>query len=224
MNSKTFAIILCGVALLQSCTTKKSENTQIADSVKVHKIEMSNYGSLPENKTAQLYTLKNTKGMMVQITNFGGIITHWTAPDKNGKYENITLACDSLNGYLKGVPFFGALIGRYGNRIAKGKFTLDGKAYNLAQNNGVNALHGGKKGFDKVLWAATPIDGEEPQLKLSYTSVDGEEGYPGKLDVVVIYTLQKDDSLKIDYQAKTDKTTVVNLTNHTYFNLTGICQ
>lgn len=113
------------------------------------------------------------------------------------------------------------MVGRYGNRIGKGKFTLDGQEYTLAKNNGPNALHGGKKGFDKVLWKATAIDSQEPQLKLNYTSVDGEEGYPRNLDVEVIYTLKKDNSLKIDYKAKTDKTTVINLTNHTYFNLTG---
>lgn len=221
MNLKTLGILLCSIGLLQSCTSKTSENTQTADSVTVNTIEKVAYGTLPDGSTADLYTLRNANGMKVQITNYGGTITNLETPDKNGKYENITLACDSLSGYLKGVPYFGALIGRYGNRIAKGKFTLEGKTYSLAQNNGVNALHGGKKGFDKVLWTATPIDGEEPQLKLNYTSADGEEGYPGKLEIEVIYTLQKDNSLKIDYKATTDKATVVNLTNHTYFNLTG---
>jgi aldose 1-epimerase len=185
------------------------------------KIEKLVFGTLPDGKIADLYTLKNANGMEVQISNYGGTITNLTSPDKNGKYENITLACDSLSGYLKGVPFFGALIGRYGNRIANGKFSLDGKEYSLAKNNGPNSLHGGVKGFDKVLWTATPQEGEEPQLKLNYTSADGEEGYPGKLEVEVVYTLQKDNSLKIDYKATTDKPTVVNLTNHTYFNLSG---
>lgn len=221
MNLKTLGVILCGVAIMQSCTSKNSDSTQASDSLKVNKIEKVAFGKLPDGTVADLYTLHNANGMEVKITNYGGTITSLTAPDKNGKYENVTLACDSLSGYLKGVPYFGALVGRYGNRIAKGKFTLDGKEYSLAQNNGVNALHGGKKGFDKVLWTATPIDGEEPQLKLNYTSADGEEGYPGKLEVEVVYTLQKDNSLKIDYKATTDKATVVNLTNHTYFNLTG---
>ncbi|GGD52580.1 aldose 1-epimerase [Emticicia aquatilis] len=188
---------------------------------KVIKIEKKEFGTLPDGTKAELFTLRNTNGMEAQITNYGGIITSLTAPDKNGKYENVTLGCETLDGYLKGVPFFGALIGRYGNRIGKGKFTLDGQEYTLAKNNGPNALHGGKKGFDKVLWKATAIDGQEPQLQLNYTSVDGEEGYPGNLDVEVIYTLKKDNSLKIEYKAKTDKTTVINLTNHTYFNLTG---
>lgn len=204
--------------MMNSCATKQSaENTNS----EVNKIEKTAFGTLPDGKTADLFTLKNANGMEVKISNYGGTIVSWTAPDKNGKYTNITLACDSLSGYLKGVPYFGALIGRYGNRIANGKFTLDGKEYHLPQNNGVNALHGGIKGFDKVLWTATPIDGEEPQLKLSYLSKDGEEGYPGNLTTEVIYTLQKDNSLKIDYKATTDKATVVNLTNHAYFNLSG---
>ena len=159
--------------------------------------------------------------MVVKISDFGGTIVSWTAPNKKGVYEDITHGCDSLSGYMKGVPYFGALIGRYGNRIAKGKFTIDANAYTLAANNGVNSLHGGLKGFDKVLWTATPLEGEEPALKLTYLAKDGEEGYPGNLSVEVLYTLQKDNSLKIDYKANTDKATVINLTNHTYFNLNG---
>ncbi len=218
MNLKTLGIILMGIVLLQSCTSKKNE---ISDSAAVNIIEKVVFGTLPDGRIADLYTLKNANGMAVKITNFGGIITYWTAPDKNGKYKNITLACDSLSTYVRGVSFFGALVGRYGNRIAKGKFSLDGKNYNLFLSNAPNTLHGGKQGFDQKLWAATAINGEEPQLKLSYVSPDGEEGYPGKLSVEVIYTLQKDNALKIDYQAVTDKATVVNLTNHAYFNLTG---
>ena len=184
-------------------------------------IEKTAFGKLPDGQEADLYTLKNTAGMEVKITNYGGIIVSWTAPDKNDKFEDITLGCDSLSDYVKGVPFFGALVGRYGNRIAKGKFTLDGAEYTLPINNGPNALHGGLKGFDKHIWVATPTDGEEPSLKLNYTSKDGEEGYPGTLSVEVVYTLQKDNALKIDYKATTDKATVVNLTNHAYFNLNG---
>jgi aldose 1-epimerase len=204
--------------MMNSCATKQStENTNL----EVNKIEKTAFGTLPDGKTADLFTLKNAKGMEVKISNYGGTIVSWTAPDKNGNYADITLGCDSLSGYQKGVPYFGALIGRYGNRIANGKFALDGKTYTLAQNNGVNSLHGGIKGFDKVLWTATLVEGEEPQLKLSYLSKDGEEGYPGNLTTEVIYTLQKDNSLKIDYKATTDKATVVNLTNHAYFNLSG---
>jgi aldose 1-epimerase len=179
------------------------------------------FGTLPDGRAVDLYTLRNVKGMEIKMMTLGGGIISWTAPDKNGKYEDITLGCDSLSGYLKGTPYFGALIGRYGNRIAKGKFVLDGTTYSLATNNIGNHLHGGIKGFDKVLWDAVPVDGEEPSLKLKYTSKDGEEGYPGNLSVEVEYTLQADNSLIIDYSATTDKKTVLNLTNHAYFNLAG---
>ncbi|UFH54058.1 aldose epimerase family protein [Spirosoma sp. KNUC1025] len=201
--------------LMTSCNSKKETTEQKPV------IEKAPYGQLPDGQTADLYTLQNASGMTAQITNYGGIIVSLTAPDKNGKFEDVTLGQDSLSAYVKNNPYFGALIGRYGNRIAKGKFTLDGKTYSLFINNMGNHLHGGKVGFDKVLWKATPIEGEEPALKLSYTAKDGEEGYPGNLSVEVTYTLQKDNALKIDYQATTDKPTVVNLTNHTYFNLTG---
>ena len=212
----TTALIVAG-SMACTNTESKEENTEMS----TKSIEVADYGVLPDSSKAQLFTLKNAQGMTVKITNYGGIITSLTAPDKDGKYGEVTLGCNTLEDYLKGTPFFGALVGRYGNRIANGEFTLEGKKYTLEKNNGVNALHGGKKGFDKVLWTAVPVDGEEPQLKLSYTSKDMEEGYPGNLKVQVTYTLQKDNSLKIDYSATTDKTTVVNLTNHTYFNLAG---
>lgn len=184
-------------------------------------IEKASFGILPDGQAVDIYTLKNNAGMTVAISNYGGTIVSWTAPDKNGKYEDITLGFDSLSSYLKSSPYFGAIIGRYGNRIAKGKFNLEGKTYTLAVNNIGNHLHGGIKGFDKVVWAATPLQAEEPALKLTYTSKDMEEGYPGNLSVEVVYTLQKDNALKIAYKATTDKATVVNLTNHAYFNLTG---
>ncbi|MCU0389590.1 MAG: galactose mutarotase [Thermoflexibacter sp.] len=176
---------------------------------------------MPDGTSVYLYTLRNTQNMEVRISDYGGIITHWIAPDNKGRYEDIVLGYDSLDGYLKATPYFGAIVGRYGNRISKGKFILDGQTYHLATNNGENHLHGGLRGFDKVLWTATTVDSEIPTLKLSYLSKDGEEGYPGNLQVEVIYSLQEDNSLKIDYQATTDKTTIVNLTNHTYFNLSG---
>lgn len=184
-------------------------------------IDKAPFGKLPDGQAVEIYTLKNNAGMSVSIMTYGAAIVNWTAPDKNGKYEDITLGCDSLSGYLKGVPYFGSVVGRYGNRIAKGKFSIDGKTYTLATNNGANHLHGGVKGYDKVNWNATPIQQEEPALKLTYTSKDGEEGYPGNLAIEVVYTLQKDNSLRIAYSATTDKTTVVNLTNHAYFNLAG---
>jgi aldose 1-epimerase len=148
-------------------------------------------------------------------------LTSWIVPDKNGQKSSILLGYDSLDGYLAKPPYFGALIGRYGNRIAKGKFKLDGKEYQLATNDGPNHLHGGLKGFDKVVWTATTFSDTLPSLALSYVSKDGEEGYPGNLRVAVIYTLTDDNELSIEYNAETDKATPVNLTNHSYFNLTG---
>lgn len=221
MLKNTLAILIITSMLLSNCSQKQNQENQTMDSTAVKAIEKAPFGKLPDGSIADVYTLANANGMEVKITNYGGTVLSLTAPDKNGTFANVTLACDSLSGYLKGVPYFGALIGRYGNRIAKGKFSLDGKTYTLPINNTPNSLHGGNKGFDKVLWTATPIDGAEPALKLSYTAADGEEGYPGKLDVTVVYTLLNDNSLKIDYQASTDKATVINLTNHTYFNLTG---
>lgn len=175
------------------------------------------FGTLPDGTEAHLYVLKNHAGMEVTITNYGGTIVHWTAPDKNGNFENITLGMDSLQNYLDGVPYFGALVGRYGNRIANAQFSLDSTTYTLAANNGLNTLHGGIKGFDKVLWKV--LESSENHLKLNYLSADMEEGFPGNLNVTVTYTLGESNDLKIDYEATTDKATVVNLTNHAYFNL-----
>ncbi|WP_460975018.1 aldose epimerase family protein [Spirosoma knui] len=200
--------------MLSSCNSNKESDQKAG-------IEKTSFGQLADGQEADIYTLRNEAGMEAKITNYGGILVSLTAPDKNGTFEDVTLGFDSLATYEKGSPFFGALVGRYGNRIAKGKFTLDGKEYTLATNNMGNHLHGGLKGFDKVLWTATPVEGNEPALKLAYTAKDGEEGYPGNLSVEVTYTLQKDNALKIDYKATTDKPTVVNLTNHSYFNLTA---
>jgi len=217
--------ILIFTILASACQNQESSQTEKSDNTVKLKaqtnIKQQEFGNMPDGTTAMLYTLRNGQGMEVKITNYGGTITHWTAPDKEGKYEDVVLGFDSLSAYLTSSPYLGCIIGRYGNRIAKGKFTLEGQTYTLAVNNGENHLHGGIKGFDKVLWEATPLDGEEPALKLTYLSKDGEEGYPGNLQVEVTYRLQKDNALRIDYQATTDKTTVVNLTNHTYFNLLG---
>ena len=221
MKLKTFITLAVGIVFLQSCTSKKPESNQSTDSLTVNKIKKTIFGTLPDGRVADQYTLKNANGMEVKISNYGGVITHLTAPNKEGKFEDIVLGFDSLAGYFTPPPYFGAIIGRYGNRIAKGKFTLDGKEYNLAKNNGENHLHGGLVGYDKVLWNAEAIEGEESALKLTYLSKDGEEGYPGNLNVTVVYTLLKDNSLKIEYAATTDKATVINLTNHSYFNLSG---
>jgi len=221
MRLKSFITFAVGIVFLQSCTSKKAENNQTTDSVTVNKIEKISFGKLPDGREVDQYILKNANGMEVKIMNYGGVITHWTAPDKEGKYEDIVLGFDSLVGYLTPPPYFGAIIGRYGNRIAKGKFTLDGKTYQLAKNNGENHLHGGVVGYDKVLWNAESIEGAESTLKLTYLSKDGEEGYPGNLNITVTYTLKNDNSLKMDYVATTDKATIINLTNHSYFNLSA---
>src|SRR6185369_1460497 len=156
------------------------------------------------------------------ITNYGGILVSLLVPDKNGKFDDVVLGYDSLADYLHDSPYFGAIVGRYGNRIANGKFSIDGKEYNLAVNNGANHLHGGVKGFDKVVWnAKKSVKKDRAILELSYVSPDGEEGYPGTLTVRVIYTLGANNELIIDYEATTDKPTVVNLTHHSYFNLGG---
>lgn len=205
--------------LFLSCggSQEKAESTS-ADTMST--ITKTTFGQLPDGQTADHFTLRNQKGTEIKITNYGGIITHWTAADKNGTFEDMVLGYDSLSGYLKASPFFGALVGRYGNRIGKAKFTLDGKTYPLAANNGPNSLHGGKVGFDKVIWAAKLSD-DQKTLILTHTSKDGDEGFPGTLSAQVTYHLTEDNALEIEYTATTDKPTVINLTNHTYFNLTG---
>jgi aldose 1-epimerase len=180
------------------------------------------YGKTPGGEQVDVYTLTNAKGVEAKIITYGGRIISLKVPDRTGAIGDVVLGFDSLDGYLKDNPFFGALVGRYGNRIAKGKFTLDGKEYSLPVNNGANALHGGIKGFDKHLWTAKPGEGKDgPTLKLTYVSKDGEEGYPGTLTAVVTYTLTSNNELRIHYEATTDKPTVLNLTNHSYFNLAG---
>ncbi len=189
------------------------------DTVEKERIAQETFGTLEDGREVSLFTLTNANDMEVQITNYGGIVTAIRTSDRNGNMDNVVLGFDSLKKYTAGTPYFGALIGRYGNRIADGQFTLDGKEYQLPQNDGDNHLHGGEKGFDKVLWDAQPQD--DGSLKLTYLSEDGEQGYPGNLNVAVIYTLTDENELKIEYEATTDKATPVNLTNHSYFNLSG---
>jgi aldose 1-epimerase len=185
-------------------------------------IEKTLFGKLADGKEIYAYTLKNPNGMVAKIINYGATVVTLSAPDKNGKFADVVLGYDNLDGYVKGTTFFGAIVGRYGNRIAKGKFTLDGKEYKLATNNGPNHLHGGVIGFNKVVWNAEPIENPaSPALKLTYVSKDGEEGYPGTVTLKVTYTLTSDNQLKIDYEGTTDKTTILNPTNHSYFNLSG---
>jgi aldose 1-epimerase len=178
------------------------------------------FGKMPDGKTVEIFTLTNARGIELRAISYGGIIASLRAPDRNGKLDDIVLGFDRLEDYLKDHPFFGAIIGRYGNRIAKGQFSLDGQTYKLATNNGPNHLHGGVRGFDKVLWSAEPVSGQNA-IVFSRTSPDGEEGYPGNLRVQVTYTLTDKNELRVDYRATTDKPTVVNLTQHSYFNLAG---
>lgn len=180
------------------------------------------FGQLPDGRSVELYTLTNHNHLEARIMSYGGILVSLKTPDRHGALGDIVLGFDTFEGYLAGHPYFGSLIGRYGNRIAKGRFSLDGSVYALACNNGPNHLHGGAKGFDQVLWQAEPqLTEEGPQLILRYRSPDGEEGYPGTLDVQVVYTLTQDNGLRIEYSASCDRTTVLNLTNHSYFNLAG---
>jgi aldose 1-epimerase len=185
-------------------------------------VERKSFGTTPDGKQVDLFTLKNAAGMEVRAINFGAIITAIVVPDKDGKMADVTLGYDSLDGYLKNPAYLGALVGRYANRIAKAEFTLDGKKYALAKNDGPNTLHGGLVGFNKVLWHAEPFKNDKGVgIKFTYTSKDGEEGYPGNLKCKVTYTLNDKNELSFDYQATTDKATVVNLTQHSYFNLAG---
>lgn len=215
------SLIVALFLILTGCNPgKKGEQISEQKNPKC-KVEKSLFGITTEGDSAMLYTLTNEQDITVTITNYGGIITGIYTPDKGGKTTNITLGFDNLEQYLEGHPFFGALVGRYGNRIAGAQFSLDGDSYTLAANNGNNTLHGGVKGFDKKLWSPEVIGCEERSaLKLTYTSPDGEEGYPGNLRVTVTYELLM-DQLFITYEAETDKPTVLNLTNHTYFNLAG---
>lgn len=221
MNQKTFKrfclaalLVLCSLVWI-SCSDKDEEKAGQMD------IKKKAFGTT-DGKNVYLYTLTNANGMQVKITNYGGTVTSIMVPDRQGKIADVVLGFDNLDDYIKKSPYFGCIVGRYGNRIANGKFTLDGKEYKLAQNNGQNNLHGGVKGFDKVVWDAEPFKNDDGVgLILKYLSEDGEEGFPGNLDVTVVYTLTNNNELKIENKASTDKTTVVSITHHSYFNLKG---
>ncbi len=179
------------------------------------------FGKTPDGTAVDQYELSNGR-MTVKVITYGAIVTEIHVPDREGKRADVVLGFDTLEGYLGDHPYFGAIVGRFANRIARGRFTLDGREYTLAVNNGPNSLHGGLKGFDKKVWAAEDVSGPDgPAIRLSYLSPDGEEGYPGNLTVRVTYTLTADNGLKIDYKATTDQATPINLTNHSYFNLAG---
>lgn len=185
-------------------------------------IEKQDFGKIEDGRNVFLYILTNKNGLTAKITNYGGILTSLSVPDRNGEFADIVLGYETLEEYIKDTNYFGATIGRFANRIAKGKFTLNGVEYSMAINDGPNHSHGGIKGFNKALWNAEQIQSEtDASLKLAYLSKDGEENYPGNLNCEVIYTLTDDDELKISYEARTDKTTIINLTHHSYFNLAG---
>jgi aldose 1-epimerase len=213
----TFALMgaLTLACLTQACATKETSEVK-------NEPKKQAYGKMSDGTEVDLYTLTNANGMQAGIITYGGTVVSLTAPDRNGKYADVVLGMDDLAGYRKATAFFGALIGRYGNRIGHAQFTLDGQTYKLPANDNGNTLHGGPEGFDKHVWAAVPGAGPDGQtLELTYVSKDGEMGFPGNLTAKVIYTLTPKNELKIDYTATTDKPTVVNLTNHSYFNLAG---
>ena len=207
---KRIPFLILIALVIMSCSSNKEAGAD-------RNITSRPFGKTPDGQTVDLYTLKNAKGAEADISTYGGVVVSLKTPDRSGVPGDIVLGFDDFNGYLKPPPYFGAIIGRYGNRIAHAKFTLDGVDYTLAKNDGDNSLHGGKRGFDKVVWKAAT----GPGLTLTYLSKDGEEGYPGNLSTTVTYTLTDNNELQIDYKATTDKDTVVNLTNHSYFNLAG---
>lgn len=183
-------------------------------------IEAGVFGKTPDGVEVHVFTLTNSNGVEARIINYGGIVLSLKVPDRNGTMGDVVLGFDTLDAYIKDSPYFGCLVGRFGNRIAKGRFVLNGKTYTLATNNGPNALHGGLKGFDKVVWAATTkMTANGPALGLNYVSKDGEEGYPGMLSVTAVYTLTNDNALALEFTAVSNKDTIVNLTHHSYFNL-----
>lgn len=210
-----FSILIMTMMFSLPTTSKEKEKRSAM------KKEM--FGTTSDGTPVYIYTLQNAHKMQAKVMNYGGILVSLLVPDKNGHFDDVVLGDDSLATYERNnSPYFGALIGRYGNRIGKGKFTLNGKEYSLALNNGPNTLHGGLKGFDKVVWTVNEKESKPGRsLVLTYLSKDGEEGYPGNLSVKVVYTLTDNDELKIEYSATTDKPTVLNLTHHSYFNLKG---
>jgi aldose 1-epimerase len=217
-----FLLVLC-IGLFDSCnenSTGGSDNVKADSTTMKATISERPFGNF-EGKAVTEYTIINPSGMQVSILNYGGTVTKIITKDKDGRDGDVILGFDSLSGYLqKGNPYFGCLVGRYANRIANAKFSLDGASYTLAANDNGQSLHGGLKGFDKVMWTAEKLP-DSSSLKLTYMSKDGEEGYPGNLKVEVVYSLTPDNELKIEYKASTDKPTPVNLTNHCYFNLSA---
>ncbi len=215
MTAGLLAAALVGCSSMSTSTTKSS-------------ITKADFGKTPDGTPVEIYTLRNSKGAEACIMTYGGIVQKLIMPDKAGNFADVVNGFDTLNGYTdpkytSACPYFGALIGRYGNRIGGATFKLEGQTYTLAKNNNGNSLHGGVKGFDKVVWTAekAEVTHNGPRLVLNYLSKDGEEGFPGNLNVTATYTLTDDNALKLEFKATTDKPTVVNLTHHSYFNLSG---
>ncbi|MFZ0827758.1 MAG: aldose epimerase family protein [Verrucomicrobiia bacterium] len=212
----TLALAGLGAAGLAGCATMSIPTNTLGT------ISPAPFGKTLDGTPVEIYTLQNSKGTEVRIMTYGGIVQSLKIPDQHGKFDDVVLGYDTLDGYLTNSPYFGALVGRYGNRIGGGKFTLEGKTYTLATNNGPNSLHGGLKGFDKVVWQAKPwVTTDGPSLELNYVSKDGEEGFPGNLKVTAVYTLTDSNELRLEYTATTDQPTLCNLTHHSYFNLAG---
>jgi aldose 1-epimerase len=226
MTMRTIRAMLVAMAVViaqAGCGSKGTGTQTGGGTMPIHAgVTHAPFGTAPDGQPVRVLTLTNTGGMEVRVMTYGGIILSIKVPDRNGKLDDVVLGYDSLAAYVKSSPYFGAIVGRYGNRIAKGKFTLDGKTYALAVNNGPNALHGGLKGFDKVVWHAKTLQNDEAiGVVLTHTSPDGDEGYPGTLVAQVTYILTDANELIVEYHATTDKATPVNLTNHSYFNLAG---
>lgn len=214
----------CTIMGISSCQpTSDQKKTSKNSEVKLkNEIKKTHFGQLPDGQNVDLFTLSNANGMEAKITNYGGIIVSLNVPDRSGENADVVLGFDSFEQYLEPHPYFGAIIGRYGNRIANAQFSINGDTYTLAQNNGKNSLHGGIEGFDKKVWdAETNVSDEKAQLILRHTSPDGDEGFPGNLEMEVTYSLNSNNELWMEYKATSDKPTVVNMTNHAYFNLTG---
>ncbi len=220
---KSASLIVSVVAVVATSGLVRScaETVALAGPQGQRRFEKMDFGKTPDGTPVEMYVLSNGK-MTAKVITYGAIVTEIDVPDRNGKLADVVLGFENLEGYLSGHPYFGAATGRVANRIAKARFSLEGKEYKLAANNGPNTLHGGIKGFDKVVWKASEASGPAgPAVKMSYLSPDGEEGFPGNLSVSVTYTVTADNELRIDYAATTDKPTPVNITNHSYFNLAG---
>ena len=213
------------ILVFASCKNSEKENAPTVEDEAEEQgfsITEESFGTTSDGEAVEKYIIENGSGLQMSVISYGGIITSLKVPDEEGNYEDIVLGLDAISQYEEGSPYFGALIGRYGNRIAEGKFSLEGEEYVLETNDGPNHLHGGEMGFDKVIWNVEPVEGaNSASLRLTHTSPDGAGGYPGTLETTVIYTLNEDNSLDIEYEATTDKTTIVNLTQHSYFNLSG---